>query len=65
MEPLYYVGLDIHKKTIAYCVKQADGTIVDEGTLKAEKEELIRWCSKLPGPWHGAMEATLFTGLDI
>lgn len=62
MEALYYVGLDIHKKTIAYCVKRADGTIVEEGTLKAEREELIGWCSRLPGPWHGAMEATLFTG---
>ena len=27
-----YIGLDIHKKTISYCVKQGDGKILDEGT---------------------------------
>jgi hypothetical protein len=25
---MYYVGLDVHKKSIAYCVKEADGKIV-------------------------------------
>jgi hypothetical protein len=24
---MYYVGLDIHKKTISYCVKDASGQI--------------------------------------
>jgi len=30
---MHYVGLDVHKKSIAYCVKQADGVIVREGTV--------------------------------
>mgnify|MGYP001601291284 CR=1 FL=1 len=26
MENIHYVGLDVHKKTIAYCIKTATGT---------------------------------------
>jgi hypothetical protein len=25
MESMYYIGLDVHKKTISYCVKDASG----------------------------------------
>jgi hypothetical protein len=25
MESIYYIGLDVHKKTIAYCIKTAAG----------------------------------------
>ena len=57
-----YVGLDIHKKTISYCVRQCDGAIVDEGTLAATRAALDAWVSKLPLPWMVGMEATLFTG---
>lgn len=29
MEPFCYcVGLDVHRKIVAYCIKKADGTIV-------------------------------------
>ena len=28
---MYYIGLDIHKKTISYCVKDATGQIYREG----------------------------------
>jgi transposase len=58
---MYYVGLDVHKKSIAYCVKQADGTIVREGTVAARRAELTAWAGRLPQPWSGAMEATLFS----
>jgi transposase len=61
MKNTYYVGLDVHHRTVAYCVKQADGTIFDEGTIKARREELRAWASVLPQPWHGGLEATLFT----
>ena len=30
---MHYVGLDIHKKSISYCVRQSDGTIVHECPL--------------------------------
>ncbi len=62
MSAIYYIGLDIHKKTIAYCIKRIDGLLVKQGTIAAERKALNNWLSELPGPWHGAMEATIFTG---
>jgi len=62
MERLYYIGLDIHKKTIAYCVKRVDGKIIQQGKLAADRKILLHWMEGLPGPWLGAMEATMFTG---
>jgi transposase len=59
---MYYIGLDIHKKTISYCVKKVDGIVVQQGKIAAERKALKRWMSVLPGPWYGAMEATIFTG---
>jgi transposase len=62
MNAIYYIGLDIHKKTIAYCIKRIDGTLVQQGTVSAERKALQDWLAELPGPWYGAMEATIFTG---
>lgn len=58
----HYIGFDVHKKSVSYCVKTADGKIVEEGTLKATREKLRQWAGKRREPWHGAMEATLFSG---
>ncbi len=57
----HFVGLDVHKQVIAYCVKKLDGTIIREGTIKATRAALDEWVMTLPRPWHGAMEATLFS----
>lgn len=62
MRAYYYVGLDIHKKTVSYCMKTADGTIVDEGKVLATRRHLNRWAGGIDARWAGAMEATLFTG---
>jgi len=62
MNAIYYIGLDIHKKTIAYCIKKIDGTLVRQGMVSAERKALRKWLTELPGPWYGAMEATIFTG---
>lgn len=62
MNAIYYIGLDIHKKTIAYCIKRIDGAIVGQGTVAADRKTLTKWLAELPGPWFGAMEATMFTG---
>ena len=62
MERYYYIGLDIHKKIIAYCVKAIDGSLIDQGKVAADRESLGVWVKGLPGPWMGAMEATMFTG---
>jgi transposase len=61
MQGVYYVGMDIHKKTVVYCAMKADGTIVAKGRLRARRAELSSWAQGLPTPWVGAMEATLFT----
>ncbi len=58
----HYIGFDVHKKSISYCVKTADGRIVEEGKLRATHDALRQWAGKRQGPWHGAMEATLFSG---
>ena len=59
---MHYIGLDVHKKTIAYCAKTADGTIVDEGTIQALRPELKEWAAARPAPWKGTLEATMFSG---
>lgn len=58
----HYIGFDVHKKTVSYCVKTADGLIVEEGKLRATHEALRQWARKRTEPWRGAMEATLFSG---
>ncbi len=30
---MYYIGLDVHKKTISYCVKDAAGCVHREGKI--------------------------------
>src|SRR6202162_6069104 len=59
---MYYIGLDVHKKTISYCVKDASGQVHREGTIGATRNELDWWVRTLPQPRIMAMEATIFTG---
>src|SRR2546427_8144918 len=59
---MYYIGLDVHKKTISYCVKDASGQVHQEGQIGATRWELDGWMKTLPQPWTVAMEATIFTG---
>src|SRR5213595_2797019 len=59
---MYYIGLDVHKKTISYCVKDASGQVHQEGQIGATRWELDGWMKTLPQPWTIAMEATIFTG---
>src|ERR1700722_18356138 len=61
MNVIHYIGLDVHKKTISYCIKTADGQIVQQGKLEASRAALRTWAEGLTLPWHGAMEATLFS----
>jgi hypothetical protein len=61
MNAIHYIGFDVHKKTISFCVKTAAGQIVEEGTLEAERTVLRRWAAARKRAWHGAMEATLFS----
>lgn len=61
MNVTYYIGFDVHKKTVNYCVKTADGQIVEEGKLTAARAKLREWAAARTCPWQGAMEATLFS----
>jgi transposase len=59
---MYYIGLDVHKKTISYCVKDVSGQIHRQGTIGATRNELDWWVKTLPQPWTVTMAATMFTG---
>jgi len=58
----HYIGFDVHKKSVSYCVKAADGTILEEGKIPATRAGLRGWAEKRTQPWKGAMESTLFSG---
>lgn len=62
MNVSHYIGLDVHKKSVSYCIKTADGAIVAEGKVRATRQGLCQWAQQRAEPWHGAMEATLFSG---
>jgi hypothetical protein len=32
IEPMYYIGLDVHKRKISYCVKDSSGKVYAEGS---------------------------------
>lgn len=57
----HFVGLDVHKQVIAYCIKTQAGEIVREGKIAATRGALNEWVKALPRPWHGGMEATMFS----
>src|SRR5882724_2957069 len=57
----HYIGFDVHKKHINFCIKTADGTVVEEGRLLAQRAALRNWAAQQVAAWHGAMEATLFS----
>ena len=61
-EPYHYIGLDIHKRTVAFCEKRTDGHTVAAGTFSARRDSIEAWAAQLQTPWVGGMEATLFTG---
>ena len=62
MNTLHYVGFDVHKKTISYCVKTAAGEKIEQGSLLSRREAIEQWCQQQTTPWQGALEATLFSG---
>ncbi len=62
MNVVHYIGFDVHKKSVSFCVKSSDGQIVEEGRIRAARQALQLWAQQRPQPWHGGMEATLFSG---
>jgi len=59
---MYYIGLDVHKQKISYCVKEGGGKVFAEGWIPATRFDLDRWMKTLPQPWSAALEATMFSG---
>ena len=57
MESMHYIGLDIHKKIIAFCVKTESGTMITQGTISATRQALSKWITILPQPWVVATKA--------
>jgi hypothetical protein len=58
MQPMYYIGLDVHKRTISYCVRDSSGTIHSKGSILAarldfKESKLARlWCDqRRVKPW--------------
>jgi len=61
MESIYCIGLDVHKKSIAYCNKTVTGKIIRQGMAKVERRALQQWLVNIPGSWIGAIEAIIYT----
>ena len=40
MNANHYIGFDVHKKSVSYCVKAGDGRIVEEGKVPATRQAL-------------------------
>jgi transposase len=59
---MYYIGLDVHKKTISYCVKGVSGRIQQEGKVGSTRRELDCWMKTCPSRGQVAIEATIFSG---
>ena len=47
---LYFIGLDVHKKTIGYCVKDSAGRVHQKGKIRSTRRELDCWIRTLPQP---------------
>ena len=56
MESMYYIGLDVHKKTISYCIKDRSGQVLQEGKIAATRGEMdtaltSHFCKAGAKPW--------------
>ena len=47
---MYYIGLDVHKRTISFCVKDVAGRVCQEGKIGSKRRELDAWIKTLPNP---------------
>jgi len=65
MEIMYYIGLDVHKKTISYCVKDPSGRIHAEGKISATRFDLDQWMKTLPPAVDGSDGSYHLHRLDL
>lgn len=50
MQSMCSIGLDVHKRTISYYVKNAAGKMFAEGKFLATRLDLDRWMKTMPQP---------------
>jgi len=58
---LRYIGLDVHKKWIQFCIVNRQGRIVREGRFEATADAIDRFARSLKPTDAVALEATGFT----
>jgi transposase len=51
-EIMYFIGLDVHKRTISYCVKDAAGRVHQEGKIGSTRRDLDCWIRTMPQAPH-------------
>ena len=52
MEPMDYIGLDVPKCKISYCVKDSGGKLYSEGSMPATRFDLNRWVKRFLSARH-------------
>jgi hypothetical protein len=45
---VYYIGMDVHKKNIVYCIKTQGGEVVSQGNVASNRVSLRQWVTELP-----------------
>ncbi len=58
MNITHYIGFDVHKKWIFYCIKAQEGTVIGEGKIAAQRDAVRAWAQQRSEPWMGGLEAT-------
>jgi hypothetical protein len=53
MSVIHYIGFDVHKKSVSYCVKDAAEKIIEEGKLRATCQVLRQWAGIAPSRGTG------------
>ena len=62
MNSMYYIGLDVHKKTISYCVKDGSGKVYQEGSNATRAGQLDADSASALERGHGSDD---LHGLDL
>jgi hypothetical protein len=57
VQPMYNIGLDVHKRKISYCVKDGDGQIHAEGSISGHPSG--------PGPLDALASAAISIPLAL
>src|SRR5450755_658169 len=61
----HYIGFDVHKKTISFCVKTAAGEVLEEGVVAAQRSALQQWAAARRQPWQGRAGGDPVQRLDL